>query len=343
MDKKESLFSKPWKSKKAPKRILVIRYQALGDVFITFPFISDLKSKYPDTVFELLVRDAYADLPSKMKMFSEIHTVIRSESKWQRIKSFFKLRLKLLFKRYDIVIDLQRNHYSRFIRQSFFPKAYTEFERYAPELASERTKIAIEKLGLGVSKMDFTFAKEFPKDPEMIDLLIENGWNENNKLILLNPAGAFITRNWSLNNYVALVEKWSESNPNTQFVILGIERLKKKAEEIKKRAGDKIINLVGKTNVSQAYSVVLMCDLTLTEDSGLGHFSWLSHIPTVTMLGSTRSDKSAPYGDHTYFFDSSNLECGNCMLRECIHEEVKCMEQIKVEEVYLKMQELIAY
>ncbi|AUC16278.1 hypothetical protein BTO06_14470 [Tenacibaculum sp. SZ-18] len=340
MMSKESLYSKPWKSKKTPKKILLIRYQALGDVFFTFPYISDLKSRYPEASFDLIVRKQYSDLPFKMKMFRGVYTVKRSESKWTRILSFVKVRLKLLFKRYDIVIDLQRNHYSRFIRKTFFPKAFTELERFSPKLASERYKEAIERLQLGTSQMDFSFAKDYPKDPNMIQLLLDNGWKKNNKLILLNPAGAFVTRNWSIDNYVALIEKWSNNNPNSQFVILGIDRIKSKAEEIQRRGGEKVINLVGKTNVSQAYSIVLMCDLTLTEDSGLGHFSWLSYIPTLTMLGSTRSDNSAPIGAHTYFFDSSNLECGNCMLRECIHDEILCMEQIKVEDVYTEMQKL---
>lgn len=341
MSTQESISHKPWTKAHPPKKIVIIRYQALGDIFATFPFISDLKQRYPNAAIDIIVRKDYADLPSKMQMFNKVYTVKETKSGWVMFISMMRLFPRLFRKRYDIVLDLQRNKQSRTLRRLISAKAWAEFDRFSPKSVMSRIKWSIEQLGLGVSDMDNTFAKTFPDNPAMHKLLMNNGWDGQSKLVLLNPAGAFVTRNWQNSRYSELIKKWLKEDPDTQFVMLGLPAIKQKAESIKENAEGHLIDLVGKTSISEAYAIVLKCSLVLTEDSGLGHFAWMSKVPTLMMFGSTRSDWTAPIGAHTSYFDSSNLDCGNCMRAECLHETIICMDQISVDDVYDRLRTLI--
>jgi len=69
--------------------------------------------------------------------------------------------------------------------------------------------------------------------------------------------------------------------------------------------------------------------------------AWVSGIPTIAIFGSTRSDWAKPLGPHTFFFDSSDLECGNCMQPVCKYGTNHCMVRITPEMVFEKAIALI--
>jgi ADP-heptose:LPS heptosyltransferase len=82
---------------------------------------------------------------------------------------------------------------------------------------------------------------------------------------------------------------------------------------------------VDNTTPLQAFAVLQHASFLLSEDSGLMHMAWVSGIPTIALFGSTRSDWSRPLGEHTFFLDSSDLPCGNCMQSICQSGDVRCL------------------
>ena len=336
----EPMSIRKWNYKQSPGRILVIRIQALGDAFAILPFVYDLKEKHPDSRIDLLVRDDYADLFAGIEIFHQIHRLKGGISARKQLFHLILLWPVLFLKRYDAAADLQRNKYTRWLRRLLLPKAWTEFDRFSPMSALRRNQWSMNQLGLGSLEMNFKFTEHVHRDPEIRRWLEREGWNGESPLVILNPAGAFVTRNWPMDRYAEFISLWLEKKPDAMFVILGVEALREKAGRLKAQFPTRVINLVEKTNLIQAYQIVLSADLMLTEDSGLGHFSWVSGKKTVMLLGSTRSDWTSPFGSHTASFDSSDLPCGDCMLRECVHDKVICMERLDSKTVFSKAWEL---
>ena len=163
----------------------------------------------------------------------------------------------------------------------------------------------------------------------------------NNKLIILNPAGAFETRNWTLENYVEFAKLWLQLFPATQFLILGVNNISSKANYFKKELNDHLINLVNKTTPAQAFVIIQRVAMTLTEDSGLMHMSWVSGIPTLALFGSTRGYHAKPLGEKSFLFDSSDLPCGNCMLEICKYGDTHCLTRYMPQMVFEKAIELV--
>ena len=307
---------KPWTKKSLPKKILAIRLQAMGDMVITLTYLQQLRNDLPPSVqIDFLTRVETEPIPKNLILFNRIYSIAGKRNLKKQL--FFTLLLlpKLLFRRYDVVIDLQNNILSKLVRKTLRPLAWSEFDRQSPIAAGERTRRTIEAIGLGKNKA----AKRLQLRSELNvkDLLIKNGWDGKKDLVVLNPAGVSETRNWPLEFYSVFAKLWLNEFPQTQFLIMGLSFISTKAKKLRSELEENLITLIDKTNVAEAFAILQHSKFVLSEDSGLMHMSWVSGIPTFTLFGSTRSDWARPLGEHTDFVDSSDLECGNCMQGKC--------------------------
>jgi heptosyltransferase II len=332
--------SKPWKKIVMPKRILAIRLQAMGDLVITLPYLQQLKKMLPaSSRLDLLTREEVEAIPRNIYLFDHVYSIGGGRNVKKQFIYCCWLLPKLLLQRYDVVIDLQNNEISRFIRRSLMPKAWSTFDRFSPIAAGESTRLTIEAIGLGKSYADSSF--KLTNEQEAIDLLKNNGWNGISELVVLNPAGAFITRNWPMENYVEFAKLWLRRFPQTQFLITGVNLIAEKAAYLKQHLGNQLIDLVNKTTPVQAFAVIQKTRFVLSEDSGLMHMAWVSGIPTLAMFGSTKSYRATPLGHHTLLLDSSDLVCGNCMKEICIYGDTHCLTRYTAEFVFEKAVTLI--
>jgi heptosyltransferase-2 len=100
--------------------------------------------------------------------------------------------------------------------------------------------------------------------------------------------------------------------------------------------------LISKTTPAGAFGIIQYINLMISEDSGLMHMAYLSGKSTVGLLGSTRADWTDPKLNHTFFFTSSDLPCGNCMLNSCKMNTTECLTRVKPGEVVKRAIELLS-
>jgi heptosyltransferase-2 len=325
--------AKPWTKKQQPKRILVIRLQALGDVVVTLPYLLHLRNTLGSlTRLDFLTRKETEAIPRSIELFDHIYAIGGGRNFKKQLIRIFLLLPKLFVKRYDIIIDLQNNVISNIVRKALLPEAWSAYDRFSPVSGAERYRLTIEAVCLGENKAATNFVLKHPNAG--LQILKDNGWLGKKELVVLNPAGAFETRNWNIDNYIAFARLWLNEFPETQFVVMGISLISSKAVLLKQQLGDNLINLVDQTTPSEAFAILQHVKLVLSEDSGLMHMAWISDVPTLAMFGSTRSDWSRPLGEHTYLLDSSDLPCGNCMQASCKFGDVHCLTRYSPEQVF---------
>ncbi len=332
--------AKPWNRPAAPGKILVIRLQAMGDVVATLPYLQHLRNTLPrDVQIDFLTREETESIPRSIQLFDRIIAIGGGRNFKKQLVYTALLLPKLLLRRYDVVIDLQNNVISRTVRKFIKPVAWCEFDRFSPIAGGERYRLTIEAVGLGANKADNSFRLTDPKAG--LEILQRNGCSKEHMLVVLNPAGFFETRNWSMNNYVDFARLWLNEFPKTRFLVLGISFIAEKAAFLQQHLGDKLVNLVNKTTAAEAFAVLQHADLMFSEDSGLMHMAWCSGIPTVALFGGTRSDWSRPLGEHTFFFDSSDLPCGSCMQAVCQFGDVHCLTRITPAQAFQQATSLV--
>ena len=333
-------FSPIENGSKQPKKFLIIRLHALGDVAITFPAAVSLRKQFPHATIDFLTHSTASPLLDALDLFDTVHLLERSGARAGRISGALMLGLQLRSHNYDTVIDLQRNWVSRLIRRMIRPEYWGEFDRFSPELAGNRVLETYRRMGFSQIEPIYKLPVKNNIHSRSQEILVEHGWNQNHSLIILNPAGLWETRNWPLQNYIDLANIWLESEP-VQFLLLGTERMFTKTNEMKKAIGSHLINLTGKTTLAEALGILQHATLVISEDSGLMHMAWVSGIPTLALFGSSNHQWSAPMGPHSACLSSSDLPCGACMQSTCKFGDTHCLTRYSPHMVFEHARQLL--
>jgi len=337
--KLNSIPHKRWTKTSPPKRILAIRFQALGDLVITLPYLQDLKRQYPGTKLDLLTRQEVSAIPQAIDLFDKI--IVIGGGRNAKLQLFLSLlKIPSLWRaKYDMVLDLQNHRISRIIRRLIGAPSWVEFDRESPIAAGERTRTSIEQCWHWKIKLDITFNLRYDNAK---NLLRRNGWKENHRLIALNPAGFCKSRNWPLKSYVSFAKLWlKEIDAMSQFVLLLMPAHEDKARYLSETLGEACIDLTGKANQVEAFSILQQCDFMLSEDSGLMHMAWTQGIPTLALFSSSKAEWSAPQGERSLCLNSADLPCGPCMQEVCQFGDNRCLTRYTPEIVIAHAKKLI--
>lgn len=329
----EAIRVEPWVGSEAPSRILAIRLQAMGDTVLTLPYLQALRRRQPSgTTLDFLTREEVADVPKCITLFDEVFEIGGGRNARLQLLSTLMLLPKLRQRKYDVVLDLQRNRVSRLVRSVLRPAAWSEFDRFSPELAGERTRKTIEAVGLG--PLDVYPDLELSDPDAGVATLRDAGWDGESDLVVLNPAGAFEDRSWPLESYAEFASMWLDrAQRASQFVVVGLPSLAAKAETLRARLGDSILNLVGRTAAGVAFAVVSRARLVISEDSGLMHMAWVAGVPTLGLFGASRAVWASPHGNYSECLDVCERPDGACMSGSCRRGSPPCLKDLTAESV----------
>jgi heptosyltransferase-2 len=289
---------------------------------ITLPYLQSLK-EHTDVRIHLLTRREVSEIPRNLALFEKVFSIGGGRNaKVQFLLGLLALPF-LWWQQYDVVIDLQNHRISKIIRKLLNSRAWSEFDRSSRNFAGERTRLTLDVLK--IAQTSIATQLELKNKIEVNTKLKACGWDGKKDLVILNPAGAFTSRQWPLENYVAFSKLWLNRQPSCQFLVLGLGSLKQKSDALKKELGDHLIDMTGVTSSTEAFAIVKLSLLVLTEDSGLMHMSWVQGVPTVALLGSTPSYWSSPLGPWSKTFSSADLPCGDCFSEVCKFGDVHCL------------------
>jgi lipopolysaccharide heptosyltransferase II len=330
----------PWRSSMPPESVLVIRMHAYGDVAITFPALVSFATKYPRTRIDYLTTQGPDSFVSSVDFINTVHSLPVCETTTQRIVAALRMGRRLRENHYDVVIDLQRNWVSRLVRILCRPRAFGEFDRFARTPAATRVLDTFHSIGFKGLALSYPVPIRHQLRSEARSTLLSKGWDGTTSLVIFNPGGFWASRNWPLENYLNLGDLWQKDGP-VKFLLVGTQRIQEKARIIVQHFGEKAINLVGATTPAEAFACLQFVSCVISEDSGLMHMAWVSGIPTIALLGSSRHFWSTPLGPHTECLHSGDLECGACMEPACKYGDVHCLTRYSPEFIYEKVRALL--
>ena len=322
----ESRSFSPWISASVPGKILVIRLQAIGDVVVTLPACFALRQMFPDARIDLLTSDACLGIPRAIRLFDRVHSLAQSRRRWIRAWRVLTQGTRMRGEHYDVIIDLQRHRASRFIRRIARPRAWGEFDRFSPRHSLERVIDTFHQTGFSDLEPVFELDLKAETMERALRILQECGWDGTTKLVILNPAGLWVTRNWPLPCWEELANLWSDIEP-VRFLFLGTSRIDDRVSYLSGKLARRAISLINRTTLAEALGVLQHASVVISEDSGLLHMAWVSGIPTVALFGSTRSDWTRPLGKWSRYVASEDLPCGACMEATCRFGDVHCLSR----------------
>jgi len=122
---------------------------------------------------------------------------------------------------------------------------------------------------------------------------------------------------------------------------LGTESESHEAGEIQQWVGASAVNLAGKTDLRQLFSLLQQCQLVISNDSGIMHAATAVQTPVLGIFGSTDPQATGPMGSqHRVIY--RNEACSPCFQRTCPLTHYACLEKILVSDVLQQVEEMLA-
>ena len=157
-------------------------------------------------------------------------------------------------------------------------------------------------------------------------------------LIGINPGAAYgSAKCWPPNNFKELTIQLLK-NPLVKIIYFGDLTGASLVKNIFRGMPDRVTSLAGKTSIRQLMSLIKICNVFLTNDSGPMHIAAALKTPHLALFGSTSPVKTGPYESDNLIY--KNVECSPCYKRTC-PIDFPCMKEITTEEVYKRIQLMI--
>jgi len=329
-----------------PKNILIIRLSAIGDVVFASPLIKALRRRYPDAKISWLIEPAAAPLLKNTPGIDELIVWPKAEWKqlWKRrkyltlLRELGLLRKRLKAKQFDLAIDLQgllksgvwaylsgaakriglgsKEGSARFmseviIRQGDDPRIGSEYYHLAAELGLDVAEFEME---IALSEEDDAYAAEFRAMGEYA---------------VICPFTTRPQKHWVEARWPVLAEQIMAQR-GIPVMMLGGPADVAAAARIHAANGE-IINLVGKSSLTQTAAVIKQSALLVGVDTGLTHMGIAFDVPTLALFGST-----CPYTETTH--DNARvlyhkMSCSPCRRNPSCDDDFTCMKKLTIEEI----------
>jgi ADP-heptose:LPS heptosyltransferase len=266
-------------------KILISRTDMLGDVILSFPVVSALRKKYPDSQIWFLARNYTSDI---LKCNPKINGILTIDDSNNKKKNPISLIKEIKEKKFDIAFIL---YPSLFIALILFisriPKRIGSGYRWYSLLFNKRiyehrkycTKHEVEyNLELlrpfGIYDQDVTFDIEIPNNEKnKIEYILKNkGITENDLLIIIHPSSKGSAIDWNPKNFVKLIDIIL-SKTNSKIIISGTKSEEHTLNKIMNYCIKKPIRLESELTLKEFSALLKRADLLISNSTGPLHLA----------------------------------------------------------------------
>jgi heptosyltransferase I len=319
-----------------PKKILLIKPSAIGDVVHGLPVLNLMRRRWPTAHIAWMLTPLCAGLLEGHPQLDEIILFQRRQfgRGWrdpQATAGLWKFTTALRKANFDLVVDLQglfRSGFFAWTTRAPFRVGFAEAREAAgifythriPSSGGERHpqhsggRHAVERnldlaeaMGCGRSPVEFSLPIGEPEKKWVAEKL-----GSLSGYAVLIPGTAWETKRWPVERFAALADMLRERH-GLKIVAAGSPDEISLAEQIRPD-----LNLAGQTSLRQLTALIAQANLIVANDSGPMHIAAALQRPLITPFGPTNPDLTGPYRrpDAVVRLD---IPCSPCYSRKCSH------------------------
>ena len=316
------------------KKILIVAPAWIGDLIISTAFIKALNYNQNNSI-DILVN---SNLLSIANLIPGIRKVISSETEHGKLSLKYRIKKGLLLRseKYDECFVLTNSFKSAII--PFIAKikkriSYLGEFRYG--LINVIKKPIDRNLGMVNRYLNLIDQKHTDKVTPVLKIKnnkesILDKFKCGSKYIVFCPDAEYgSAKRWPTDKWLNLAR---ELSIRYRVIIVGLDI--SISDEFRTLESDKIINLIGKTNLVEVMEIISSSEGVISNDSGLMHVSASLDRKIIALYGSSSPTYTPPLiskekRDIIY----KNLDCSPCFKRVCPLGHKKCLTDIKIDEV----------
>jgi len=316
------------------RRILVIKWSALGDVVLATAAIEDLYRAFPGADIDLSTTPPWQRLFADDPRFREVFAIdLRGRERGLAGARRFVSRVRK--GRYDLVVDLQCNDRSRALlalaqwtggaipyrlglrRQ--IPYNLGTASGAAGRSAALAAREMLETAGIAARTERPVLHVPERRRSQVRELLAGHGVRPLDYALFLpgsQPAGRL--KRWGAARYAALARRLLGTRVS-RVVLAGGADEADECRAIAAAAGRGVVDLCGRTEVLDLVPIAAEARFVVANDTGPAHVASAAPRPMVVVCGPTDPARVKPMGDNVVALQAE-LPCINCYCeRPCLH------------------------
>lgn len=297
------------------KKILIIKPSALGDVVMSLPALNALKSRFPDSRISWMIRPEFSSIISDHPQVDDVIEFDRKKlgkvlSSGESRRALIGLLKKLRSSKFDAVIDLQglfrtaslgwlsgcKNRFGMKNAREGATIFYTQKakQKEGSVHVIDHYMEAVRMVTGEESEVRFDYPVSRGSRQEAEAILDEARVNKNNFAVFI-PGASLDLKCWPSEKFAELADRVAEEF-GLDIAAVGTAGEAKIIDEINRISKAEVVNLAGKTSISQLSAVLDASKIVVSNDTGPGHIAAALNKPLVMVFGHTNPRRLGPYG-----------------------------------------------
>jgi len=338
------------------RRILIIKWSALGDVVIASAVMEDIARAFPAAEIHLNTQPNCTGLFAIDPRFAEVWAIdVRSRRhRWANSLAWLK---KARAGRYDLAIDLQRSDHSRLLltllwlgggaprvrvgNRGGFPYTHQPALRKSGAHALPMMQSVLQAIGIPTNTTHPVLYPPPDRLAAVEALMRQHGLVDGRYVVLLpGSAAAHPLKRWGAARFAELARLLHAQGIPKIVVIGGPDEVDECAEIA--AVGDYGVNLNGQLQLLDIAPLCAGARAIVGNDTGTAHFASAAERPLLVLCGPTDPRRVKPIGNRSIAVQAQ-LPCSNCYAKTCRNaDQHACMKAITPEWVAARVPELAA-
>ena len=340
------------RSADAIERIVVRGANWIGDAVMSVPALRELSRLFPDSEIVLHTKEAVKGLFDDADF---VDRVLPLDKRSSRIKQTVAQAELLGNNEFDLAILFpnsfesalttslaripHRIGYNKDLRGLLLtePVPVPEWKEkrhevyYYLNLVAEVEKRFLGTLSVGSCEPDISLNVSEERLENARERLRISGADLSRPLIAIGAGSTnSMAKRWGTENFSTLAEHLHKEF-EAEIILIGAAAEADIALDMRNAASFPLIDLTGKTDISEAAALLSIADLLVSNDMGLAHVAPAVGTRTAVIFGPTDPVTTRPFS-HQARVIRHEVECSPCMLRECPIDH-RCMTGVTVEHV----------
>ena len=349
-------------------KILVIRLAHIGDVIHTTPLLKSIKYRFPCVSMDVLAGPWSADFVDSYGYGDTVwqyapYVTMYQQGEHRNVFSLWAelcLFLKLRSRKYDICFSVEAHHLLDVVMMNAIkPKIWIGLKvgnpfyhhccnvREVPFVADEYEATwannMLKYIDIEPVKSEIEFPDTLPSEKWFDDFLSTHELKKKDRIVVLGIGAGWVAKQWPVKKFAELAE-WLISTYNLEIIVLGGKKEVPLGKKMELLMSGRIINVVGRTALSEAAMILKHAVLYIGNDNGLSHIAVTQRTPTLVLFGPTCPEKWAPRGpDHRYIKTSGACRenCDTWHPMAACQNDYHCISVIDVDEVKTVASEML--
>jgi len=326
------------------QRILVIKISSLGDIILCLPSLKAIKERYPAARVSVLTLRKYAAIFYGCPWIDE---VISLGSGYKSFFEIWDLGNALRRRAFDYIIDLQNSRVSHVLSALSLARYSVGFSLRWGKLLSLRAVYRKDQGPLESQGEVLKLAGVELRDKKLVfwDAGFAGQFDLPDTLLVginVSASARWESKNWPFDAMRRLIELLDKEYPSSRVVLLGDVQTLSLADSLQATSAGRLINLCGRTSLSDLPRVLKRLKVLVTPDTATLHLAQACGVPVIALFGPTDPARHCVKSDNLRIINKK-IECSycykpNCRLKANLN---RCMKEIKAEEVFEAIKHVI--